>query len=118
MNNPLNALKKISKFLNVDFEKFSPQIWKKRINASLFPRFHKFYLLILKFHGYLLKKNLFKLTGMLSKFKPYYLFTKKKKIENKEKMDPVIKNQLYFKYEEEIKELEKILNRDLSICKK
>lgn len=115
--NHLIALKRISDFLNIDFTKFDPMILTKKKNPSDIPRLHEIFILGFKFRSFLLSKGLFRIDDILFKFKRFYSILLLGKKKEKELMDPEIKNQLFLRYKKDIEELEKILNKNLSIWK-
>lgn len=115
MKDPLNALKIISKFLDIDFNRIDEVNLTQTVNPSSFPRFPKLYELSYWFFNFFLLIGFYRLTRIFSKLKPwFYLFGEKK---DDEKMNISFKDRLYLKYKEDIEELEKLLKRDLSIWK-
>lgn len=115
MKYPKKSLREISTFLNIEFNKFSPSFFTKKINPSFTPRFHKLYVIGYKIGLYLNSLEMYKLTFLLSKFKNlFFLFRKKKEINE---LDSSIEYKLYIKYKEDINLLEKIIKKNLNIWK-
>ncbi|MFX0139007.1 MAG: sulfotransferase domain-containing protein [Candidatus Hodarchaeota archaeon] len=114
---PIKALKTISEFLNIEFTKFDTRILNVKTNPSELPRLHKIFILGFKFRSILLSKGLFRIDDILFKFKRFYSILLLGKNKEKVFMNPEVKNQLFLRYKKDIEELEKILNKNLSIWK-
>jgi hypothetical protein len=119
VRNPLDSLKKISEFLNIDLFKFDRNIIKTKVNSSGKPRLFRLFSLssklVHRISTFLTKYNRDKLIGYISYFRIFfYIFGTKKK---KEEIPFEIKNQLSQKYRKDIESLEKLLECDLKIWK-
>ncbi|TFG24472.1 MAG: hypothetical protein EU529_04225 [Promethearchaeota archaeon] len=116
MNNKIGSLKKISKFLNIELKDFNFQSLNKKINISDLPKMHKIYLIGYKINDIIIAKDLYRLSDILSRFKPFLYILGNKK--NKNNIDPNVKRALYLKYKEDIAELEIILNMNFKLWEK
>ncbi|MFX0070160.1 MAG: sulfotransferase, partial [Candidatus Hermodarchaeota archaeon] len=117
---PEIAFKKIAEFLSIDYRKFKLQNLCKKINPSgSIPRFHSLYVRYQRFLLFLKKKNLYKLYKIIIKI--YLKFKNRLKSsslvmkENITEMNPNDQKNLFTKYESDIKNLEKLLNKNLSL---
>ena len=115
MNDKLNTLKKVAKFLNIDFKFFTQIKLEEQVNPSKKPRLHLIYLIGYRIIKKLRALGLHKISTILKKVRPilYKLGQKEDEI-----LDPYIKNELFMKYKDDIEELEKLINKDLTIWKK
>lgn len=117
MDNPLAGLKKISNFLNIDYKKFNFNLIGKKVNPSITPQSHRLFVFSYKIYKFINSLGLYRITKLLSNFKPFlHKFGKKDK--EKEGIPPQLEDELYKLYENDIAKLEELLERDLSIWKK
>ncbi|MFX0005713.1 MAG: sulfotransferase domain-containing protein [Promethearchaeota archaeon] len=116
MDDKIKSLKKISDFLNIQFNLFDRNIVLSKIHSSDIPRFHGLYThgykVASKMNEYLVSKDLYLISSNLKRFKKLFdLFSSKSE---KEKINPILQKKLYLNYKEDILELENILGRDLN----
>lgn len=119
MNNPTEGLRKIANFLDLNYKRFNFNLLEKKVNHSTEYRFHNIFVF-----GYLLYKwfnsvGLYRLTNFLSTYiKPLYQKFSENKSSNMENHDlDRSKKQLYRLYENDIRKLENLLERDLDLWK-
>lgn len=113
--NPLIVLLKISKFLAVDFNKFNKVDLTKKINYTRVPIFHELYKFLIRIMRPFSSKGLYNVIGRFSKLKKIiFLFGEK---QEKEMFNSSIRTKYFFKYKDDIEELEKLFNIDLNIWK-
>jgi len=114
MADKIQYLKKISEFLDLNFNRFKLLDIEQKVNTSESPKLHKPYLLAYKINKKLKSKGLYKVVGLMKRFLPlFYLFGKKES-------DTISQDQkviLYNKYKASIEDLELLLGRELNIWK-
>ncbi|MFW9772109.1 MAG: sulfotransferase [Candidatus Thorarchaeota archaeon] len=117
MNNKYKTLKNISRFLGINYDAFDNLNVTKKIHSSDIPKFHLLYTFGYKFSEYinnfLMSYDLYSLSSKLKIFKKIFYLSEKKK--DQDKLNLRLKNKLYAQYSTDIKELENLLNIDLSI---
>lgn len=110
LDNPCKALKQIAEFLNVDKNKFDVGLFESKSNYSYEPRFKKLYLIGFKFKNFLLRNDLDYMYSIVRKGKHLFRIVGKKA----DNIDADTRKKLYMMYEEDINELEKMLDINLS----
>ncbi len=116
MENPINALKSISEFLNIDFLKFDFNLALKIVNKSQSPRFSNFYKIFSKFNDFLIDKDFHRTSHLLSLIQDRFSFIFFKN-EKKKKISKEFKIEIYKNYKQDIKNLEKLISKDLNLWK-